>query len=190
MRNRIIGGLLILCCGAFFVSGCAKREMVKGEESSIAKPIETSILEPTVKETLSREEPAKTQSTLNVKEKKSEDQVLTVDKPFLEKIYFDFDSYLLGSDARDTLSKNAEYLMKNTTVKILIEGHCDEHGSVEYNLALGERRAKAAFNYLETMGVSSARLSVISYGKEIPLNDGHDEASWAQNRRDEFVIIK
>jgi peptidoglycan-associated lipoprotein len=108
-----------------------------------------------------------------------------------EKIYFDFDSYVLSQQARDVLSKNADLLKnKDTSLKIQIEGNCDERGSDEYNLALGEKRAKSAFNYLVTLGVPAERLSVISYGKEKPVDPGHDEAAWAKNRRDEFVVIK
>ncbi|HYS43726.1 MAG TPA: OmpA family protein, partial [Geobacteraceae bacterium] len=89
------------------------------------------------------------------------------------------------------LNKNAEYLLKKSvSLKIQIEGHCDERGSDEYNLALGEKRAKAALNYLVTLGVPAARLSFISYGKEKPADPGHDDAAWAKNRRDEFAIVK
>ena len=89
------------------------------------------------------------------------------------------------------LSKNAEILLKGKpTVKIQIAGNCDERGSAEYNLALGERRAKSAQQYLITMGVAPDRLSIISYGKEKPAVEGHDEAAWAKNRRDEFTIMQ
>ena len=81
-------------------------------------------------------------------------------------------------------------MKKNSALKVRIEGHCDERGSDEYNLALGERRAKAAMNYLVTLGIADKRLSVISYGKEKPVDPGHDEAAWAKNRRAEFVIQK
>lgn len=191
MCNRMIGVILLLCCATFWASGCANKEMVKKEESSIAKHIEKNLAEPSMNDTLPREEKQSAGSTLGIVKESSETQVLAVSEAILEKIHFDFDSYLLSYAARDTLSKNAEYLLKkNMAVKIQIEGHCDEHGSDEYNIALGEKRAQAAFNYLETLGVPSARLSVISYGKEMPLNNGHDEAAWAQNRRAEFVTIK
>jgi peptidoglycan-associated lipoprotein len=91
-------------------------------------------------------------------------------------------------EARQTLVNNAERLKQASEIMISIEGNCDERGSDEYNLALGERRAKAAMQYLVTLGIPEKRLSVISYGKEKPAVDGHNEASWAKNRRDEFVI--
>ena len=108
----------------------------------------------------------------------------------LEKIYFDFDSAALSESSRDTLKKDYELIKKNGAAKVEIEGHCDERGSDEYNLALGERRAKAALNYLVTLGIAPGRLSTISYGKEKPADPGHDEAAWAKNRRVEFVIVK
>ena len=108
----------------------------------------------------------------------------------LSKIYFSFDSYSLTKDARDLLSKNEQLLKQKSGVELRIEGHCDERGSDEYNLALGERRAKAAMNYLVTLGLPAESVSVISYGKEKPANPGHDEEAWHQNRRDEFIIVK
>ena len=108
----------------------------------------------------------------------------------LKDIFFDFDRYDLRADAREILKANADWLKKNPATRIEIEGHCDERGTVEYNLALGEKRAKSAMSYLTTLGVPQDRLSVISYGKEKPADPGHDEAAWAKNRRAEFVVIK
>jgi len=108
-----------------------------------------------------------------------------------DKIYFDFDNSDLSKSSRDALTRSAEILMKDKkTVKVRIEGNCDERGSAEYNLALGERRAKAAAKYLTTLGVQPERLTVLSYGKEKPAVQGSDEAAWSKNRRDEFVIQK
>ena len=107
----------------------------------------------------------------------------------LESVYFDFDSSVLSQDARKKLVNNAEKLSKDGKVRIRIEGNCDERGSDEYNIALGERRAKAAIQYLATLGIPEKRLSSISYGKEKPAVEGHDETAWAKNRRDEFVIV-
>jgi peptidoglycan-associated lipoprotein len=111
-------------------------------------------------------------------------------KQGLTRINFAFDSYALSQASRDTLYSNAEYLLKKYKGKIVLEGHCDERGSDEYNIALGENRAKAAMNYLLTLGVPADQLSVVSYGKERPLDPGHDEAAWAKNRRVEFTPAK
>ena len=107
----------------------------------------------------------------------------------LERIHFDFDQFTLSAEARSILGENAKYLSANSGVKAVIEGHCDERGSDEYNLALGESRALAAKSYLISLGVSAKRLSVISYGEEMPLSKGANESAWSQNRRAEFKAV-
>jgi len=107
-----------------------------------------------------------------------------------EKIFFDYDSSELKSEAQDTLTKKAEWLKANRDYKLKIEGNCDERGSTEYNLALGARRAEAAAKFLNALGISSDRITTVSYGEEKPAVEGHDESAWAQNRRDEFVLIQ
>jgi len=107
----------------------------------------------------------------------------------LERIYFDFDSANLSEPARSALTRNAALLMKEPTAKIRIEGNCDERGSAEYNLTLGDRRAKSAQQYLTTLGVKPERLSTVSYGKEKPAVQGNDETTLTKNRRDEFVVV-
>ncbi len=107
----------------------------------------------------------------------------------LRTVYFGFNSSQITSDARAKLEAAAEFLKENDTTQIQIEGHCDERGGVEYNLALGERRAKQVKQYLSTLGVSGSRISTVSYGKERPVAFGHDESAWSQNRRANFVIV-
>jgi len=107
----------------------------------------------------------------------------------LKTVYFDFDKYNLRPDAKADLDVNFNLLQQFPDVIIKIEGHCDERGTVEYNLSLGEKRAKAAQDYLVGLGVDAGRISIISYGKERPVDPGHNEAAWAKNRRAEFVII-
>lgn len=104
----------------------------------------------------------------------------------LQTVYFDYDSSALRPDAMETLRQNAEKIRQVPGVVIQLAGHCDERGTQEYNLALGERRALAVRNYLIQLGVSGDRLVTISYGKERPAVDGHNEAAWAKNRRVEF----
>lgn len=106
----------------------------------------------------------------------------------LSRIHFDYDKYDLRAGDRDTLSRNAEWIKANPDYQIQIEGHCDERGSDEYNLALGERRATAAKNYLISLGVDESRLFTISYGEEMPEDTRHDEDAWATNRRAEFKV--
>ena len=108
----------------------------------------------------------------------------------MKDIYFGFDRYDLSSDARTILRANADWLKNNSTARVEIEGHCDDRGTNEYNLALGAKRAQAAREYLTTLGVAAARLSTISYGEEIPVCKEASESCWSQNRRARFVILQ
>ena len=106
----------------------------------------------------------------------------------MKPAFFDFDSYALRDDARKALDTDAQLLRDHSNLSITIEGHCDERGTAEYNQALGERRAQAARDYLAAAGVDASRIQIISYGKERPFDSGHDEQSWAQNRRAHVVL--
>jgi peptidoglycan-associated lipoprotein len=106
----------------------------------------------------------------------------------LQPVYFDLDSAEVRTDGQAALSKNAEILKTNGTWVISIEGHCDERGTAEYNLALGERRALAARTYLVSLGIQPDRLRTVSYGKEFPFDPGHSELAWSKNRRAHFVV--
>lgn len=106
-----------------------------------------------------------------------------------DTIRFAFDAYDIDPEARRILDSQAEWLNRYPNVRVTIEGHCDERGTREYNLALGDRRANAAKNYLAARGISAARITTISYGKERPLALGSDEASWAQNRRAVTIVL-
>jgi peptidoglycan-associated lipoprotein len=121
---------------------------------------------------------------------KSETVPSHMDLAGMENIYFDFDQFTLSAEARKTLAENAKYLKANSGTQVVVEGHCDERGSDEYNLALGESRALAAKNYLVSLGVSAKQLSVISYGEEKPAAMGSNEEAWAKNRRAEFKAVK
>jgi peptidoglycan-associated lipoprotein len=105
----------------------------------------------------------------------------------LGDVFFDFDKYNLRDDGLSTLNEDGKFLGGNPTVNLTLEGHCDERGTVEYNLALGEKRANAVKSYLVQYGVDPGRLATISYGKEKPFDPGHNEAAWAKNRRVHFV---
>ncbi len=107
----------------------------------------------------------------------------------LRDIYFDFNRYSLQPEARQTLKANANWLKNNPTRRIEIEGHADDRGTNEYNLALGANRAQAAKDYLATLGIASDRLSTISYGEELPVCKGQGESCWQKNRRAHFVIF-
>jgi len=105
-----------------------------------------------------------------------------------DRVFFDFDKSDLRPDAIDTLNRQADWMKTNGSVTVAIEGHCDERGTREYNLALGDRRGASAKQYLESMGVSGGRMETVSYGKERPAVLGSNEAAWAQNRRAVMVV--
>jgi peptidoglycan-associated lipoprotein len=105
-----------------------------------------------------------------------------------ENIYFDFDKSNLKPEAQEVLKRKAEWLRKNPGESVIIEGHCDERGTNEYNLALGDRRAQSAKNFLLDLGIEESRLTTVSYGEERPADPQHDEEAWSKNRRDHFVI--
>ena len=105
------------------------------------------------------------------------------------RVLFAFDKYQILPEYTQVLATKAELMKKYNTIKVRIEGNCDERGTQEYNLALGERRARAAYDYLVNNGVSPSQLEMISYGKENPAVDGHDESAWSQNRRDDFRVV-
>ncbi|MGE0614753.1 MAG: peptidoglycan-associated lipoprotein Pal [Bacteriovoracia bacterium] len=106
----------------------------------------------------------------------------------LRTVHFPYDSFVLNAEGKQTLAENAKILKEKKNLAIQVEGHCDERGGIQYNIALGEKRANAVKKYLHDLGVSDARITTISFGKERPLDQGHTEAAWAANRRANFVI--
>ena len=112
---------------------------------------------------------------------------LNRDSP-LRPMYFELDSSDVSGDGQKVLQANAAVLKRYPTMQVTIEGHCDERGTAEYNLALGERRALAAKNYLVSLGIPADRIKTVSYGKEFPFDPGHDDGAWSKNRRAHFVI--
>lgn len=165
--QALLPALLILSLVSF--SGCAKKEadeaMKPGTDSGA----------------MGKEEPLESKS-IGISEGRTSDGMLPV--------YFDFDTSDIRNDQISRIEVNGDFLKKNAMLKIRIEGNCDPRGTKEYNMALGERRALSAKKYLENLGISEARMTTISYGKERLLLHGQDELSWAQNRRDDFVIVK
>lgn len=203
MRKRIFGCIVVLCLTTLVSGGCAKKDMVKAEEPVPAVQAVPSASAPETAGSVQKEAAPESLKAKPLAETPTREAVVTQEsakegagsqagalESELQKIYFNFDSADLSEESRTALSKNAGLLAKATTLKVRIEGNCDERGSDEYNLALGERRAKAAMDYLVSLGVQPERLSIVSYGEEKPAEPGHDEAAWAKNRRDEFVIIK
>jgi peptidoglycan-associated lipoprotein len=200
--------ILVLCCLALILAGCPKKTVMK-EEPSVSKADEAAAAAEREraakreteeralreKELKAREEAAKKADAEKEFEKSLvakkypgiEGEVL--ESKMLKDITFDFDKYDIRPQDASTLKENATLLMKYPNMKIQIEGHCDERGTIEYNLALGERRANSCKNYLISLGVPRDRISTISYGKERPLDPGHNEEAWAKNRRAHTIIL-
>jgi len=170
----------LLCLGLAF--GCAKKPVADTTET----PTETVMTQENVSgvtDSGMNESAVSEQAsgTMNTMESAVSD---------LTRIHFDFDQFTLSPEARQTLAANATIIKAAPGLRVRIEGHCDERGSDEYNLALGERRAQAAKDYLVSLGVPADRLELISYGEELPLDPASNEAAWAKNRRAEFKAIR
>ena len=189
-------GLAVLLMLALVATGCAKKEVVRSNEgagaaaqaptTAPATQPEPIVSEP-VKEAPKPEAPmAGTQ--LAAREAEAGQKATEEAASMFADIHFDFDKSFIREDAKPVLAKVADYLKKNPGSKVQIEGHCDERGTAEYNMALGARRAESAKKYLLSLGVKGGQLSTVSYGKEKPLDPGHDETAWAKNRRDHFVL--
>ena len=178
MKNRTLRNLLALAvlAGVMMVSGCAKKATQQPPTPAAPPPAPAPAPAPTPPPPPPPPPPVPTPAPAP-----------SVTVGDLQPAFFDYDSDALRDDARAALDKDAHLLRDNPTWKIVVEGHCDERGTVEYNQALGERRAQAAHDYLVQAGIDASRLRVISYGKERPFSEGHDEAAWAQNRRAHFV---
>ncbi len=171
--------LLIMVAFLFVLSlsvSCAKKQSVQGSSEEMGKGKTTEIKEEAV--------PEKAQEPMAASGMKEMTPATFSD------IHFDFDKSVVREDARPILEKVGTFLLENGGANVLIEGHCDERGTSEYNLALGERRAQAAKNYLSTLGVKGDRVKTISYGEEKPLDSGHNDDAWAKNRRGHFVVLK
>lgn len=166
MRGRIVSLFLVVLMLSLFGAGCAKKAAGPGDGADASwEEQERQRLE---------------------KERQLREMLGQANTELSQMIYFAFDSSSLTPEARQILTRKVDVLRKYPQVKLVIEGHCDERGTAEYNLALGERRAQAAAQYLVNLGVEAGRISTVSYGKERPLDPGHGESAWSKNRRDEF----
>jgi len=181
-------------CGIMTLTGCVAKEAAKIDMTPPAATTSASMPAPAMEGGHNAADSAAADTTITAAGSAAGGTAGQADdagrNARLEPVYFDFDSCLLTVEGRNTLTRNARWMDENQHQHVVIEGHADERGSDEYNLALGEKRAKAARRYMETLGVSNERLETISYGEEKPAVTGHDAAAWAKNRRIEFVIVK
>jgi peptidoglycan-associated lipoprotein len=175
--------VLALSIAALVAAGCAKKQTVKSEGAPAAP--EAAAPAPVVEAPVKEAPPAApvTPPAVSPGVAVTEERISQFDD-----VRFDFDKSEVKQEGRRTCQAVADFLKKNPAAKIQIEGHCDERGTSEYNMALGERRATAVMNYLASLGVPKGALSTVSFGKEKPLDPGHDEAAWAKNRRAHFVL--
>ncbi len=211
-RNLVWVGLIaiVLCVSVAFLTGCAKKAALKEgaglagaaqEQKAVsagttaaqddAAARERALREKELREKAEREaaEKAAREAAEKAKKEAAAKAAAILQELKIADIHFDFDKYNLRPDAQEILKKGAPAYLKYRDYKLVVEGHCDERGTAEYNLALGEKRAMEAAKYLVNLGIEKERIRTISYGKEMPLDKGHDEAAWAKNRRAHFVVF-
>jgi peptidoglycan-associated lipoprotein len=188
-RSLVSGGALSILGMALVFGGCSKKQPVvseaatqdasarmREEEEAARRAREAAIAE--------RERRAQEESM-----RRSAAQMGMTREEFVNQdVNFAFDDYTLSDTAKGILDKKAAWLRENSSAAVKIEGHCDERGTTAYNLALGERRANAAKQYLSALGISASRLGTVSYGEQFPLDPGHTESAWARNRRAHFTL--
>ena len=169
-KNITLVGMFIVVVFALIIfTGCAENKAV-------------------VTEGTAQEEAAPAQSAAITSEQSAKVEPAVTAETAVKDIFFDFDKSNIRSDARETLKDDADFLLKNSNSKIVVEGHCDERGTAEYNMALGQRRAQETKKYLVNLGIKEASIKTISYGEERPFDPGHNEEAWAKNRRAHFLI--
>lgn len=182
-KKWMLGALSVVLV---FAMGCAKKELVKstgtGPETEVSAPSSTETPAGKPGEIVSEPlKPGPQTAMAGI--------AATQEKPSpFEDIHFDYDKSFIREDAKPALQKVADYLKKNPGASMVIEGHCDERGTAEYNMALGERRAESAKSYLVSLGVKSGGFSTVSFGEEKPVDPGQNEGAWAKNRRAHFVL--
>lgn len=211
-RNLVWVGLaaLVLCLSVTFLTGCARKAALK-EEAVVTreqKPVaqapakaatddqaagERVLRDQALRDQTLRDQALRDQAAKDAADKAKRDaaaNAAAIQKELqIPDVYFDFDKYNLKPEAQAILKAGAQAYLKYREYKLVVEGHADERGTVEYNLALGDKRAAEAAKYLVDLGIEKERIKTISYGKEMPLDKGHDETAWAKNRRAHFVIF-
>ena len=191
----MIGSLAIICSFMFiFAAGCAKAPVVKEEVAlqegeSVIATAETAPAKVEEVVAAPMEEAKKVVEDQGMTEKALWEALLAEAAMYKDRdIYFAFDRYDLNQESRQNLGRLANWILIHEEFEVTIEGHCDERGTTEYNLALGERRAEAAKAYIINLGVDIGKVATISYGEELPLDPGHNEGAWSKNRRGHFLV--
>lgn len=192
MKKRFFTITAIILMSGMIAAGCSKKAVkseMAGEGAEEAPKVEAVAPETAKSEAQEvkpkKEEAIKSEEMSQAEAQKKAEPV--VDVKSIEDIFFDYDRSYIREEAKSVLENNASYLKANKNGRILIEGHCDERGTSEYNIALGEKRALSVKRYLTDMGIDPSRISTISYGKEKPFCEEHNEQCWQENRRAHFV---
>ncbi len=215
---RKFGVTVLILLVALFAMGCPKKDIMKQDPSAKSAAVLEAERQQAAKLEAERREKAAAETrkqqeaqqkaeaeararaeAAEIAKKQAEGRLVAQQTPgvpgtiyesgLLKDIYFDFDRYDVRAEDAEILKQNAAVIMKNPSWKIQIEGHCDERGTAEYNLALGERRASSVKKYLVTLGIPQGRISTISYGEERPFDRGHTEEAWAKNRRAHIIVL-
>jgi|SRR5690242_10842451 peptidoglycan-associated lipoprotein len=185
MKHRSL--ILVLVC-LTLIAACGKKKPPVARPTTPPPPAASPTKPPEPPEPVPEAAPIPREPSISDDSLASKDlDVINKNSPF-QPVFFALDSFDVDQAGQQALNANAEILKKYPSWTITIEGHCDERGTAEYNLALGERRALAAKTYLVSLGVPADRLRTVSYGKEFPFDPGHDEAAWSRNRRAHFVV--
>ena len=189
-----VGIFVVLIFGLTIFTGCAEKKSVvtnsAAQEQEVApaqkaaQTTDTSKLSDTINPNDS------TNQNDTIRGKSASLETTAIPETSVRDINFDFDSSIIRPDAREILKVNADFLLKNRISSIVIEGHCDERGTAEYNMALGQRRAQETKKYLVNLGIKESTIRTISYGEERPLDPGNTEEAWAKNRRAHFLISR
>ena len=189
-----IGIFIVLIFGLTIFTGCAEKKSVvtnsAAQEQEVApaqkaaQTTDTSKLSDTINPNDS------TNKNDTIRGQSASVETTATPETSVRDINFDFDSSIIRPDAREILKVNADFLLKNRISSIVIEGHCDERGTAEYNMALGQRRAQETKKYLVNLGIKESTITTISYGEERPLDPGNTEEAWAKNRRAHFLISR
>lgn len=189
IRKGFVTLVIIICLG-LIISGCPKKTALK-EEPSVKSAQELEAMEAArVREEEAKRELAKKEFERSLVAKKTPGIAGEVfETEMIKDIHFDFDKYSISPKDAEILRENSALLIKYPAMNFQIEGHCDERGTNEYNLALAERRANSTMKYLISLGIEPSRISTISYGEERPLDPQHNEEAWTKNRRAHFVIL-
>lgn len=184
MKNAVKNTGLLFACGAMVLGVACSKKPVKTEPK--VAPVAEATPVPT---TVPNDRSFPTDTPKEITDQTLSETLMAINKNgYLKDVFYEFDKADIREDQRNHLSGNSDWLRKYGTVRIRIEGHCDERGTAQYNLALGDKRANAAKDYLVSLGVDGSRIETVSFGKERPFDTGHDESAWSKNRRAHFVV--